>query len=116
MSMAGMEPVSFKIGKRSSVSRKGSRVTMSGYQRDKVWCSPSASTAANSTPAKPNQLIRACATVDFPIRPVDCREQIILLGPGLPSSSGLPAPFRTRGREEVEVVLIIVHLALVYVF
>src|SRR5258706_4456076 len=116
MSIAGIDPVWFRIGNRSSVSRKGSRVTISGYQRDRVWCSPSASTAANSTPAKPNQLIRACATVDLPIRPVDCREQIILLGPGLPSSSGLPGPFRIRGREEVEVVLIIVHLALVYAF
>src|SRR5260221_8746764 len=116
MSMAGMEPVSFKIGKRSSVSRKGSRVTMSGYQRDKVWCSPSVSTAANSTPAKPNQLISACATVDLPIRPVDCSEQMILFGPGLPSSSVLPAPFWSREREEVEVVLIVVHLALVYAF
>src|SRR5260221_14565512 len=113
MSIAGMAPVWFRIGNRSSVSRKGSRVTISGYQRDRVWCSPSASTAANSTPAKPNQLIRACATVDLPIRPVDCREQIILLGPGLPSS-GLSAPFRTREREEVEVLLIVVHLALVY--
>src|SRR5260221_5086681 len=115
MSIAGIDPVWFKIGNRSSVSRKGSLVTNSGYQRDRVWCSPSASTAANSTPAKPNQLIRACATVDLPIRPVDCREQIILFGPGLPSS-GLPASFRTRGREELEVVLIIVHLALVYAF
>src|SRR6267378_1785037 len=116
MSIAGIDPVWFKIGNRSSVCRKGSLVTMSGYQRDKVWCSPSESTAANSTPAKPNQLISACATVDLPIRPVDCNEQIILLGPGLPSSSTLPAPFRTREREEVEVVLIIVHLALVYAF
>src|SRR5258708_36273285 len=116
MSMGGRGRVLFKIGNRSSVSRKGSLGTNSGYQRDRVWCSPSASTAANSTPAKPNQLIRACATVDLPIRPVDCREQIILLGPGLPSSSGLPGPFRTRGGEEVEVVLIIVHLALVYAF
>src|SRR5258708_9562531 len=110
MSIAGMAPVWFRIGNRSSVWRKGSLVTISGYQRDRVWCSPSASTAANSTPAKPNQLIRACATVDLPIRPVDCREQIILFG------AGLPASFRTRGREEVEVVLIIVHLALVYAF
>src|SRR4029077_5382297 len=116
MSMAGMDPVSFKTGKRSSVSRKGRRVTMSGYQRDKVWCSPSASIAANSTPAKPNQLINAWATVDLPIRPVDCSEQIILLGPGLLSSSGSLAPFRTCGCEEVEVVLIIVHLALVCAF
>src|SRR5260221_751231 len=73
MSVAGLDPVWFKIGNRSRVSRKGSLVTNSGYQRDRVWCSPSASTAANSTPAKPNQLIRACATVDLPIRPVDCR-------------------------------------------
>src|SRR5260221_10499704 len=116
MSMADIDPVWFKIGNRSSVCRKGSLVTISGYQRDRVWCSPSASIAANSTPANPNQLIRACATVDLPIRPVDWSEQIILFGPGLLSSSGLPAPFRTRGREEVEVVLIIVHLALVYVF
>jgi hypothetical protein len=34
---------------------------MSGYQRDRVWWSPSASIAANSTPAKPNQLINAWA-------------------------------------------------------
>jgi hypothetical protein len=61
---------------------------MSGYQRDRVWWSPSASIAANSTPAKPNQLINAWATVDLPIRPLDCNEQMILLGPGLPSSSG----------------------------
>src|ERR1700737_4250077 len=116
MSIAGIDPVWFKIGNRSSVSRKASLVTISGYQRDRVWCSPSASIAANSTPAKPNQLIRACATVDLPIRPVDCNEQIILFGPGLLSSSELPARFRTRELEEVEVVLIIVHLALVYAF
>src|SRR5258708_38867586 len=116
MSIAGIDPVWFKIGNRSSVSRKGSLVTISGYQRDRVWCSPSASTAANSTPAKPNQLIRACATVDLPIRPVDCSEQIIRIGPGLLSSSGLPAPFRPWEGEAVEVGLIIVHLALDYAF
>src|SRR5258705_4405430 len=115
MSIAGIDPVWVKIGNRSSVSRKGSLVAISGYQRDRVWCSPSASIAANSTPTNPNQLIRACATVDLPIRPVDCSEQIILFGPGLPSSSRLPTTFRTRGREEVEVLLISVHLALAYV-
>src|SRR5258708_37828502 len=112
MSMAGIDPGSFKTGKRSSVFRKGRRVMMSGYQPDRGWCSPSASIAANSTPAKPNQLINAWATVDLPIRPVDCNEQMILLGPGLPSSCGSPGPSSRICCEVLEGVLIIVPLPL----